>query len=138
MAQQRVATARFSFLLATPITLGAGLVGLRHLRSDLDPMIVLAGVASSAIVGWLAIHGLMRWIGRGGFGAFFAYRALLALVIGIHLAQGGPGSVGAVARRHPVREVAVQAVAQGDAGAMQPGLHRRDRQIQDLGDFGVR
>ena len=132
----RVSAARFSFLLATPITLGAGLVGLHHLHRDLTPAVIAAGVVSSALIGWLAIHGLMRWLGRAGFAAFFAYRALLALVIAVHLASGNPAS--AAAPGDAVREVAVQAVAQEDAGPVQPRLHGRDRQVQDARDLGVR
>jgi undecaprenyl-diphosphatase len=77
----RVAAARFSFLLATPITFGAGLVELRHLSPDLGAGTLAIGVASAAVVGLLAIRGLIRWLGRAGFGAFFAYRAAFALFI---------------------------------------------------------
>ncbi len=77
----RVDAARFSFLLATPITLGAALLELRHLPHDLPPATLGIGVASSAVVGFLAIRGLIRYLGRAGFGVFFAYRAALALVI---------------------------------------------------------
>ena len=31
-----------------------------------------------AVVGLLAIRGLIRWLGRAGFGTFFVYRAALA------------------------------------------------------------
>jgi len=77
----RVQSARFSFLLATPITLGAGLLEMRRLDQGPPLGIVAIGVATSAIVGVLAIHGLIRWLGRAGFGAFFVYRAALALVV---------------------------------------------------------
>lgn len=77
----RVQAARFSFLLGTPITLGAGLLELRRLDDGPPLGIVAIGVATSAIVGILAIHGLIRWLGKTGFGAFFAYRALFAVVI---------------------------------------------------------
>ncbi len=77
----RVAAARFSFLMATPITMAAGVLEARHL-SDSIPLSTLAvGVISSAVVGTLAIHGLIRWLSRAGLGAFFAYRAALAIVI---------------------------------------------------------
>jgi undecaprenyl-diphosphatase len=77
----RVSAARFSFLLATPITFGAGLLELRHLPADLPMGPLAAGVVSAAVVGLFAIRGLIRWLGRAGFGAFFAYRAALAAVI---------------------------------------------------------
>jgi undecaprenyl-diphosphatase len=134
----RVSAARFSFLLATPITLGAGLFELHRLPANLPVVVVACGVVSSAAVGWLAIHGLMRFLGHAGFGAFFLYRTLLAILIVVHLAQAGSGSVRTVAPRHPIREVAVQAVAQEDARAMQPRLDRRHRQLEHLGDLGIR
>jgi len=77
----RVSAARFSFLLATPITFGAGLLELRHLPRDLPVATLAIGVAVSALTGLLAIRGLLRWLGRAGFGWFFAYRAALALFI---------------------------------------------------------
>jgi undecaprenyl-diphosphatase len=83
----RVAAARYSFLLATPITLGAGLLELRKLPSDLEPGTLAIGVVVSAVVGLIAIRGLLRWLGRAGFGAFFAYRAALAGLILFTLAR---------------------------------------------------
>ena len=77
----RVSAARFSFLLATPITFGAGLLELHHLSHDISPGVVAAGVLTSAVVGLITIRGLMRWLGRAGFLAFFIYRVALALVI---------------------------------------------------------
>ncbi len=83
----RVSAARFSFLLATPITLGAGLVKLRHLSPDLPVATLAIGVASAAVTGFFAIRGLIRWLGRAGFGAFFAYRLALAAVILLKLGR---------------------------------------------------
>jgi undecaprenyl-diphosphatase len=77
----RVAAARFSFLLATPITFGAGLVELKHVSPDLPISMLLVGVVTAAVSGILAIRILVAWVGRAGFGAFFAYRVALALVI---------------------------------------------------------
>ena len=77
----RVSAARFSFLLATPITFGAGLAEMRHLTPGLPAVTLGIGVLSAAVVGLLAIHGLIRWLGRAGLGVFFAYRALLAAAL---------------------------------------------------------
>src|SRR5215470_3648915 len=77
----RVSAARFSFLLATPITFGAGLLELRHLSPDLPAGTLAIGVATAAITGFLAIRGLIALLGRAGFLGFFLYRAALALVI---------------------------------------------------------
>jgi undecaprenyl-diphosphatase len=83
----RVSAARFSFLLATPITLGAGLVELRHLSPDVPAINLAVGVLSAAVVGVIAIRGLIRWLGRAGFGVFFAYRAALAMVLFYEVAR---------------------------------------------------
>lgn len=77
----RVSAARFAFLLGTPITFGAGLVKLGDLSPDLSIPTLIIGVVTAAVFGLLAIHGLMRWLARAGFAAFFAYRAALAVLI---------------------------------------------------------
>jgi undecaprenyl-diphosphatase len=89
MGIARVSAARFSFLLATPITFGAGLVEFRHLSPDLPVSILLLGVGSAAITGFLAIRGLIRWLGRAGFGVFFAYRVALAALVLFSVARSG-------------------------------------------------
>ncbi len=83
----RLSAARFSFLLATPITFGALLLKLRHMPADVSPTAFAIGIGTSALVGFLAIRGLIRWLGRAGFGVFFAYRAALALFIVLALAR---------------------------------------------------
>lgn len=77
----RVASARFAFLLGTPITFGAGIVKLGDIPPELPLVTLAVGVVTAAVFGLLAIHGLMRWLARAGFAAFFAYRAALALLI---------------------------------------------------------
>jgi undecaprenyl-diphosphatase len=77
----RVSAARFSFLLATPITFGAGLLELHHLGHDTPASALVMGVVTSAIVGLLAIRLLIRYLGRSGFGVFFAYRTAFAALI---------------------------------------------------------
>ena len=136
--ENRVSAARFSFLLATPITMGAGLVELKHIEPTLSPLIITVGVATSAIVGWLAIGGLLRWLSRAGFASFFVYRVLVAAVIVAHLWVHSHDSVRPLAARQLVGKVTVQPIAQREPGAMQPRLDRSDRQVQHLGDLGVR
>lgn len=77
----RVSSATFSFLLATPITFGAVVLEMRHLPKDVPGSTIAIGVVSAAVVGLLAIRGLIRWLGRAGFGVFAVYRVALALVI---------------------------------------------------------
>ena len=83
----RVSAARFSFMLATPITFGAGLLKMRDLSPDLPASTLAIGVVSAAITGFFAIRGLIRWLGRAGFGVFFVYRLGLAAVILFYLGR---------------------------------------------------
>jgi len=57
------------------------LLELRHLPHDLPLATLATGVVTSAVVGLLAIHGLLRWLARAGFGVFCLYRVALAAVI---------------------------------------------------------
>lgn len=74
----RVSAARFSFLLATPITFGALVLEAPKVPHDLPAATLAIGVATSALFGVLAIRLLLGMLRRTGFGVFFAYRALLA------------------------------------------------------------
>ena len=74
----RVSAARFSFLLATPITFGALVLEAPKVPHDLPVATLAIGVATSAVFGVLAIRLLLGMLRRTGFGVFFAYRALLA------------------------------------------------------------
>lgn len=79
----RVAAARFSFLLSTPITLAAVLVkadDLLRITGD-EVLTMVVGVIASALVGLLVIDVLLEWIRKIGLGWFAYYRWLLAIVI---------------------------------------------------------
>ena len=87
----REAAARFSFLLATPITLGAGLYGSRHLldeaHTSTEWLAIGAGFAAAAIAGLLAIGFLLAWLRRRSFLVFGVYRVALAgLVVALVVA----------------------------------------------------
>jgi undecaprenyl-diphosphatase len=75
----RLSAARFSFLLATPITFGALLLKVRDVPHDLPVSTIAIGVVTSALFGVLAIRLLLGMLRHKGFGVFFAYRAALAL-----------------------------------------------------------
>jgi len=74
----RTSAARFSFLLSTPAIGGAALLKLSDaassgaLKDELD--IIVAGAVTSAIVGWLAVAYLMRFIQTRSFIPFVIYR----------------------------------------------------------------
>lgn len=82
---KRTTAARFSFLMATPITFGAGLLKLRKLSpADMTPPFWL-GIVVAFIVGMLAITFLLRFLQRKGnsFLPFALYRLGLAAVIAV-------------------------------------------------------
>ncbi len=85
----RVASARFSFLLATPITLGALVLKLPDLPPGLPAGTMALAVASAAVSGLVAIKLLLRLLRHTGFGFFFAYRVALAAWILVYLGARG-------------------------------------------------
>lgn len=77
----RETAARFSFLLSTPIVVGAGLLKLKDLSAaDLTPPFI-TGVVVSALVGFLAIKFLLRYLVRNTFNIFVGYRILLGMAV---------------------------------------------------------
>lgn len=86
----RPEAARFSFLLATPITLGAALLKGRkalHTGADLTPLVV--GVVAAAIVGFLAIRVLLSYVRTRDYRPFVYYRiAFAALTFAILWMRG--------------------------------------------------
>lgn len=82
----REAAARFSFLLSTPIIFGAGIMQLKDISpADLNQAFFV-GIISSAIVGFLSIKFLLKYLTERSFNVFVWYRfALGALVIAVAL-----------------------------------------------------
>ncbi len=81
---ERQAAARFSFLLAVPITAAAALHGVVELmRGDtgVDQGSFWLGAAVSAIAGYACIHFFLSIIRRVGVLPFFLYRAALGVVL---------------------------------------------------------
>lgn len=81
----RESAARFSFLLATPITLGAGLYGSRRLLDEAHTgaewLAIGVGFAAAAISGLLAIGFLLSWLRRRSVAIFSLYRVGFAIVV---------------------------------------------------------
>lgn len=83
----RESAARFSFLMATPITAGAGIWEIRKLVSGesgvdvaIEPLVF--GMIASLLAGLVAIAGLLRFLRSHSTGIFIAYRiGLSALVL---------------------------------------------------------
>jgi undecaprenyl-diphosphatase len=81
---QRPAAARFSFLLGIPAITLAGLVELKealHAPANGGPVAMLVGILSAAVVSWLAIAWLLRFLQRHGTWIFVAYRLLFGLAL---------------------------------------------------------
>ncbi len=81
----REAAARFSFLLATPITFGAGLYGSRRLLTEAHTgtewLAIAVGFAVAALSGLVAIGFLLAWLRRRSVTVFSLYRIGFAVVI---------------------------------------------------------
>lgn len=87
----RESAARFSFLLATPITLGAGLYGSRKLldvsHTGVEWLAIAVGFGAAAISGILAIGFMLSWLRRRSVVIFSLYRlAFAALIVALVLA----------------------------------------------------
>ncbi|PIR42881.1 UDP-diphosphatase [candidate division WWE3 bacterium CG_4_9_14_0_2_um_filter_35_11] len=82
----REKAAKFSFLLATPIILGASIVKLPDLFSSPSDQIqiMLIGLATSFITGMISIKWLMFFLKTKSLKVFVVYRILLGAVILIH------------------------------------------------------
>jgi len=78
----RESAARFSFLLSTPVIAGAAVLKLRHLGLTSEEIFPFSlGVLFSAIVGYLSIQFLLRYLARHSLNLFIGYRLALAGVV---------------------------------------------------------
>jgi undecaprenyl-diphosphatase len=91
LGHRREAAARFSFLLALPITAGAALLKVPVLfRPGADPGPVLVGMAAAAVSGFLAIQLLLALVRTRTYLPFVWYRfAFAALLLAAILWRGG-------------------------------------------------
>jgi undecaprenyl-diphosphatase len=81
----RADAARFSFLLGAPIVAAAGAMGLvETLTSGLDAEqfgVFAIGLTVSAVTGFAAIWGLLRYLQRASTAVFIVYRIVLGIVL---------------------------------------------------------
>jgi undecaprenyl-diphosphatase len=82
----RESAARFSFLMATPITAAAaGYESLKLIRGDLGVQVevlpLIAGMVAALISGLLAIAVLLRFLRTRSLNVFVAYRIVLAAIV---------------------------------------------------------
>ena len=79
----RKSAAKFSFLLATPITLAAVVFDIKHFIFDAS---FFVGIFTSFIVGFFVIKFLMEYLKKGSFKIFAIYRVIIGLiVIGLYI-----------------------------------------------------
>lgn len=91
----RPAAARFAFLMATPITVGAVVFEGRRLFTgeagvQVDALPLVVGMLTSLIAGLAAIHFMLQYLRTRSLRIFVWYRfALAAMVIAVYLIRGG-------------------------------------------------
>ena len=81
---QRADAARFSFLLGVPAISIAGFVELNQafaVSAETGPWPLLTGIVSAAVVSWLAIDWLLKFLQRHSTWIFVAYRLLFGVVL---------------------------------------------------------
>ncbi|MCS6801370.1 MAG: undecaprenyl-diphosphatase UppP [Chloroflexota bacterium] len=82
---RRADAARFSFLLAAPVTFGAVVLeSVKLARTGMPDGLAFAfaaGILSSAVVGFLCIAFLIRFLARFSLNVFIVYRLALALLV---------------------------------------------------------
>jgi undecaprenyl-diphosphatase len=84
MGLDRESAARFSFLLSLPIIAGAGAykaVDLAQTGLQGHAAEFVAGMAASAVSGFVVIWGLLRYLRRHDFTVFLGYRVAVAAVV---------------------------------------------------------
>lgn len=77
----REEAARFSFLMSTPIILGAGVLKLRHLTMASINLPFLVGVITSFVVGISSISFLLKHLKTNNFGLFVGYRFVIGVIV---------------------------------------------------------
>jgi undecaprenyl-diphosphatase len=85
--------ARFSFLMSVPVTAAAALSLAKAAgegMSEHEAAMFLAGSVSSAVVGYLAIRFLLRYLAHHSLAVFAYYRFALAAVVAVALLVSGP------------------------------------------------
>jgi undecaprenyl-diphosphatase len=81
VSMNREDSANFSFLMATPIIAGAGILEGRHLAHAGGSSALGIGFGAAAVFGLIAISGLIRFVRTRTYGPFAWYRLALAVFI---------------------------------------------------------
>ena len=89
LGYRREEAARFSFLLATPVTFGAALVKVPRLAAGGQWGLLAPAIIVSAIVGLLSIKVLLAYVRTRSYRPFVLYRWAFALLVMAVLLVGG-------------------------------------------------
>src|SRR5262245_522689 len=86
VGMDREPAARFAFLMATPVTFGAGLLEVaKLLRGDAGVGVAIAplvvGMVAALVSGLLAIHFMLGFLRRRSLTVFVVYRFVLAAIV---------------------------------------------------------
>ena len=81
LGYRRDEAARFSFLLATPITFGAAMVKVPHLLATGDLGLLLPAMLAAMVVGFLSIRVLLSYVRTRDYSPFVYYRFAFAALI---------------------------------------------------------
>jgi len=85
LGYRREQAARFSFLLATPITVGAAALKSQHLFEPGHGAHVLAGMAAAAVFGFASIRFLLAYVRTRDYRPFVYYRLAFAALVAVLL-----------------------------------------------------
>ncbi len=90
LGYRREEAARFSFLLATPITLGAAALKVPELLRSGAGSLALIGMAAAAVAGFLSIRWLLAYVRTRDYRPFVWYRLAFAVVVlGVVVVRAG-------------------------------------------------
>ncbi len=81
LGMDRFSAARFSFLLSTPIVAGAALLKAKDMLGHGIDRTWMAGIAFSALVGFLAIKYMLHFLKTSSYAVYVLYRWGFALVV---------------------------------------------------------
>jgi undecaprenyl-diphosphatase len=86
VGMDRESAARFAFLMATPITAGAGLFEVRKLIAgeggvQVETVPLVVGMVAAAVSGLAAIRFMLSYLRRRSLDVFVWYRFALAAVV---------------------------------------------------------
>jgi undecaprenyl-diphosphatase len=91
LGYRREEAARFSFLLATPIVVGAAALKSRYLFAPGQTTQVLAGMVTAAVLGFASIRFLLAYVRTRDYRPFVYYRLVFAALVAAVLLVRGSG-----------------------------------------------